>query len=165
MDATWRSLGTLCRELDWSRPRLLYELRNGLRYRTFPPGHAIDWHDSNVERSLDVEASTVAVLRGLLETEMAFDHPTFGVEVLPPSDAGTPSPPAESNAQWAFAATRTLRAAGRIPGAATKADVARLLEFETEKAVKAGKLRRTLKASYIENQLAPWGIWPLSSLD
>ena len=46
-----------------------------------------------------------------------------------------------------------------------KSELARLLEAEGEKAVKVGKPARALKASYLENQLVPWGIWPLSSLD
>ena len=29
--------------------------------------------------------------------------------------------------------------------------------------MKAGQIKRVLKASYLENQLVPWGIWPLSS--
>jgi len=33
MRATWRSVDALCRERDWSKPRLLYELQNG-----FPNG-------------------------------------------------------------------------------------------------------------------------------
>jgi hypothetical protein len=45
----------------------------------------------------------------------------------------------------------------------TKAELARLLEAEAQKAVKAGQLARALKASYLENQLTPWGIWPLSA--
>jgi hypothetical protein len=54
-NATWRSLSTLCHERDWSKPRALFELQNGLRYRTVPPGHTIDWHNPNVERSLAAE--------------------------------------------------------------------------------------------------------------
>ena len=51
----------------------------------------------------------------------------------------------------------------KIREGVTKADLARLLEAEARKAVKAGQLGRTLKASYIENQLSAWGIWPLNS--
>ena len=58
-DATWRKLGTLCRELDWSRSRLIHELQRGLRYRTFPEDHAINWDDPAVRLALDVEASTL----------------------------------------------------------------------------------------------------------
>jgi hypothetical protein len=160
MDATWRSLATLCRELDWSRPRLLHELRNGLRYRTFPPGHAIDWHDSNVERSLDVEASQVAVLRGVFGGPgVGFDRPIVGIEVLPPTEATTASP----SARWVIATVRELQAEKKIPEGATKAEVARVLEAEAQKAVQAGQLSRVIKASYLENQLAAWGIWPLGS--
>jgi hypothetical protein len=101
MSATWRTLGALCRELDWNRHRLLYELQNGLRYRTVPPGRAIDWHHSNVRRWLNVEASEVSFYearepdngRGPL-----FIGPrrvTVGIEVLPPgarAEADVPSP-------------------------------------------------------------------------
>jgi hypothetical protein len=89
MDVTYRSLGALCRDRDWSKRRLLHELQNGLTYRTIPPGHEINWHHPDVERGLDVEASEVTYTKGVLDVEgaLAFDRPTVGVEVLPPTDA------------------------------------------------------------------------------
>jgi hypothetical protein len=198
-DATWRTLGTLCRERDWSRPRLVHELQNGLPYRTVPPGHTVDWHDPNVLRSLDIEASTVTLMRGVFVAEaeagdvFSFDSLTVGVEVLPPTDAevlpptdAEPLPPADvevlppadvevlppadvevpsPSIQWVRATVRTLRDKKKIPEGIRKADLARLLEGEAQKAVKAGQISRALKASYIENQLAPWGIWPLNSFE
>jgi hypothetical protein len=86
----WRSLGALCREFDWSQPRLLYELQNGLPYRTFPPGHVIDWYHPDVERGLDLNTGRVTYTRGVLG--LGFDRPTVGVEVLPPTDT-LPLPP------------------------------------------------------------------------
>src|SRR5262245_873912 len=86
-------LGTLCRELDWSRSRLLYELRQGrVPYRTIPPGHVIDWHDPNVEHSLDVKASTVTLVLGVLDVPgvIGLDCITVGVEVLLPTDDLSP---------------------------------------------------------------------------
>jgi hypothetical protein len=167
-DATWRSLGTLCRELDWSRPRLIYKLQNGLPYRTVPPGHAIDWRDLNVVHRLDVEASTVTLVLGVpkIDGALTLDTLTVGIEVLPPTNAETPSPPEDAlpTARWAVVAARKLQAENKIPEGAKKADLARLLATESERAVKAGELNRVLKASYIENQLDAWGIWPLSSL-
>jgi hypothetical protein len=78
MDRPWRSLGTLCRERDWSKPRLLDELRNGLRYRTIPLGHAIDWHHPQVERevrALRIELAALQAcvdeLRGVVAAEAA----------------------------------------------------------------------------------------------
>jgi hypothetical protein len=79
-----------------------------------------------------------------------------------PTDAEVPAPSA--TAQWAIVTTRRLRDEHKIPEGTLKADLARLLEAEAEKAVKAGQLRRSLKATYLENQLSPWGIWPLSLL-
>jgi hypothetical protein len=105
MDATWRKTSTLCRELDWSRRRLIHELQNGLPYRTIPPGHTIDWHDPNVVDSLDVEASEVSFYHEKLAREQSYSGPglvilglvlvTVGIEVLPPTDApaAAPSPP------------------------------------------------------------------------
>jgi hypothetical protein len=91
-EATWRTLGTLCRELDWSRPRLISELENGLRYRTFPEGYVIDWHDRfRAQRTLDVAASTVKVHDSMLHAWV-----TVGIEVLPPTDAELPAPPANT---------------------------------------------------------------------
>jgi hypothetical protein len=178
--ATWRSLGTHCRECDWSRPRAICELQNGLPYRTIPPGHVVDWHDPDVELSLDVEASTVTLMLGTVMAEgetcfvLGFDTPTVGIEVLSPTDAEVPSPPADApkattvraSAQWAIATTRNLRTENKIPeGVKKKAELARLLAVESQKAVKAGQIRRALKASYLEDQLVPWGIWPLSSFE
>jgi hypothetical protein len=164
-DATWRSLALLCRERGWSKSRAVYELQNGLSYRTFPPGHAIDWHNPNLTHGLNVETGEVVLLRGVLETGagLGYDAVTVSLEVLLPSDAEMLLPAAA--APWALAKVRTLRAEKKIPDDATKADVARLLEAEAEKDVSARKLRRALKASYFENQLANWGVWPLSSLD
>jgi hypothetical protein len=115
-DATWQSLGTLCRARDWSKPRALYELQNGLPHRTVPPlGHAIDWHDREVQRSLDVTTSEVMIAHALEvvkgEGGIAFIWPgterlTVWIEVLVPTDASpapvpslppiaaSPSPPA-----------------------------------------------------------------------
>src|SRR5262245_54637123 len=110
----WRSLGTLCRELDWSEPRALYELQNGLRYRTIPPGHAVDWHNLDVQRSLDVQASKITLTLGVFGGPgLGIDRLTLGIEVLPPTDAEMPSPPEdtpEASAQWAQNAVRKLRA-------------------------------------------------------
>jgi hypothetical protein len=78
-----------------------------------------------------------------------------------PTDAEVPAPLA--SAQWAITTTRHLRNERKIPEGVLKADLARLLETEAGKAVRAGQLRRELKASYLENQLTPWGIWPLDS--
>ena len=81
-DATWCSLGTL----GWSKPRALYQLRSGLPYRTFPPGHVIDWNDRRAELNLDVEASTTAIRVGRRLV-------TVGIEVLLRTE---PEPPALS---------------------------------------------------------------------
>jgi hypothetical protein len=172
MDATWQTLGSLCRERDWSKHRLLDELRNGLPYRTTPLGHAIDWHHPDVERSLDVAASEVTITRGVLAAEgeagfvLGLDRPTVGIEVLPPSDVEVLPPldaemPMDAPA-WAFDTVRDLR---KIPVKATKskAALARFLAAESKKDAQAGRLRHALKASYIENWLGPWGIWPLTA--
>ena len=85
---------------------------------------------------------------------------TVGIEVAAPADIE----PADPTGQWAYAATRRLRDERKIPKGAKQADVARLLEKEAPKPATAGGLGRALKASYLENQLKPWGIWPLGSL-
>ena len=69
-----------------------------------------------------------------------------------------------ASAQWAIATTRRLRDENKIPEGVKKAKLASLLASESEKAVKAGQLKRVLKASYLENVLSAWGVWPLSSL-
>src|SRR5262245_6933708 len=100
MTATWRTTKALCREQDWSRPRLLYELVHGLRYRTFPKGWVINWHDPSVRDALDVEASTMPLgyascaSVGTVDTSWRIME-TIAIEVLPPDapvDADVPAP-------------------------------------------------------------------------
>jgi hypothetical protein len=96
-DATWRSTSSLCRTLDWSKRRLIYELQNGLPCRTIPPEHTIDWHDPNVVDSLNVETSEVWFYDEKVAKEQSFSSGQFvffslgrvtvGIEVLPPTDA------------------------------------------------------------------------------
>ena len=81
---------------------------------------------------------------------------------MPTPSADAPAA-AGTGVEWAPGATRRLRSEGKIPEDITKAALARLLEIEAAKDAKAGRLRRALKASYLEDQLDPWGIWPLSS--
>jgi hypothetical protein len=88
----------------------------------------------------------------LIEVEWAGLKPLRAPPTEPPRGP-LPSP------QWAVAATRALN----IPQGITKAALARLLAAESKKAVKDSQIRRELAASYIENQLTAWGIWPLSS--
>jgi hypothetical protein len=108
MDATWRTLGTLCRELDWSKRRLIHELCNGLRYRTIPEGYVIEWDNDFLWPYLNVEASEISVPYGLYAAGVAPPPPktragldqglTLGIEVLPPTDAEVPVPSASAPA-------------------------------------------------------------------
>jgi hypothetical protein len=104
MNATWRSAGVLCRALDWSKRRLIYELENGLPYRTVPPGWTIDWRDSYVWPYFNVEASEISTPYGVVfaaivppppktHSALAYEKVTLGIEVLPP-DAPTDAEPA-----------------------------------------------------------------------
>jgi hypothetical protein len=113
-DATWRSLGTLCRECDWSRPRAIYELQSGLPFRTVPPGyeHKINWHDPRLLQHLNLAASEVS-------SEFLSPILTVGIEVMAPSDI---DPAASASVRWAIAATRNLRAENKIPEGMTKAE-------------------------------------------
>jgi hypothetical protein len=161
-DATWRAPSTL----GWSKQRVLYALQNReLHFRTWPPGHEaeVDWNSPSVQHSFDLEAGTVPITRGVSSATgetcfvLGLDSRTVSIEVLPPTDAS----PVSDSVQWAIAATRNLQAENKVPKDTTKAELARLLEAEAQKAVRAGQLNRALKASYLENQLIPWGIWPL----
>ena len=117
--ATWRTTGAFCRERGWSKARLLYELQNGLPYRTFPPGHAFDWSDPYLEPYLNVEASEISFPSGVVMSAIndavavitgrprppkrrsVLEGITLGIEVLPPgapADADVPSPSAEAPA-------------------------------------------------------------------
>jgi hypothetical protein len=159
-DATGRSLGIYCRERGWSKPRALYELQNGLPFRTvppLPPGVSIDWHNPNVTHGLNVETGDLKLILGVSGGPgLGFDTLTVSIEVMPPPDADP-----LSSVRWAIDTTRNLRAENKIPKGVRKADLARLLEAEAQKAVRGGKLQRALMASYLENQLENWGIWPL----
>jgi hypothetical protein len=97
-NATWRSLGTLCRELDWSKRRLLHELQHGLPYQTIPPGWTIDWHSPTTEQTLNLDASEVTIISAASPSSAALlDCTTVAIEILwpPPEDAPPiASPPA-----------------------------------------------------------------------
>lgn len=86
----------------------------------------------------------------------------------PSADAPTVTPPPakpQASKVWApAAARRLLRDEGKISDDMEQWEVAELLAAESKKAVEARLLRRALKASYIENQLRAWNVWPLSSL-
>ena len=86
--------------LDWSEPRLIHELRNGLAYRTFPPGITIDWRDPRVQGNLlDMETSTVAAgtiprTLGTVGGAIDDDTPTvIGIEVQLPASEPTVAAP------------------------------------------------------------------------
>jgi hypothetical protein len=170
-DATWGSLSTHCRALGWSKSRAIYELQNGLRYRTVPPGHVVDWHNHDIAHNLNVETGDLTLILGVFGGPgVGFDTLTVSIEVASPTDSSLPAdaPKAtavSSSAQWAANTTRNLRTERKTEGIKTKAALARLLAAESEKAVKAGQIRRALRASYLEDQLAHWGIWPLSSFE
>jgi hypothetical protein len=86
------SLATACRECDWPREELIYRLQNDQPYETIPPGHVIDWHNSMVKSSLDVEAGTVQITK----VDAAWlDTVTVVVKILLPADAAG-APIAES---------------------------------------------------------------------
>jgi len=71
---------------------------------------------------------------------------------------------ASASVTWGVTTARGLKAAGKIREGMQKAEVARLLQDEMKKAAKAGQVRKALKASYLENQLEAWGLWPISSI-
>ena len=97
MNATWRTTGALCRELDWSKRRLIHEMCNRLRYRTIPEGYVIEWDNDFLWPYLNVEASEISVPYGLYaagvvppppKTRAGLDRGlTLGIEVLPPTGA------------------------------------------------------------------------------
>ena len=190
MSDGWRTTDALCRECGWSEPRLFYELVNGRPYRSYPPGYFFNFHDPDVRRALNVEASTMplgyasAASMATVDTSWGINE-AIGIEVLADAvadaaaheaademmasasvaDAPTDAEPPTSTARWAIATTRRLRAEGKIPERATRvqAELARVLEAEAENDWRAGKLRRVPKATYLEDQLVRWGIWPLNS--
>jgi hypothetical protein len=139
---------TFCRERGWPKPRLIHALRTGeVDFRTWPPGHEaeVDWHAFETAHNFNLETGEVSLV--------GLDLVTVGIEILPVA-------PKPAIVEWAIAATRKLRDEHKIPERTTKAELARLLEAEAQNAVKAGQLTRAPKASYIENQLTAWGLFP-----
>jgi hypothetical protein len=101
MSATWRSLGTFCREEGWPLRRVTHALDKGeLRFRTYPSGGAINWNDPNLK--VDLQTSEVTYVAGVLDTPgvVGLEGYTVGVEVQFPdaetevAPAATPSPSA-----------------------------------------------------------------------
>jgi hypothetical protein len=103
MAATW----CLTSEIAASKPELIHALLNGLQCRTYPPGVSIDWRDPSVQRSLDMQASTVTIVRGpRVSTDplvFGLDRVTVGIKVLggevpspPPAAADAPAAPPAS---------------------------------------------------------------------
>ena len=115
-DATWRSLGILCRERGWSKSRALHELQNGLPYQTVPPlpsGRSIDWRNPNVAYGLNVETGDLTLVLGAFGGGgLGFDTLTVSIEVLPPAaptDAELPAPSATAPPATAPAAAPAPR--------------------------------------------------------
>ena len=135
--------GQALRERAWSPSRMIHEMQNGLPYRTIPEGYVIDWHDPRVESLLNVKASEIEIF-------VAGRWKTVWIEVLPPTVATTVAPaPSALPPQPATCGPRK-----RSPRARRSREIARLLEVESEQAVKTGQISRALKASYLENELA-----------
>jgi len=183
-DATWRSLALVCRERGWSKARAVYALQNGLPYRTVPPGHTIDWHNPNVTHGLNVETGDLPLILGVFGGPgVGFDTRIVSIEVqrrhrtrrrtrsthAPSALRSSPSPDTSEDvigsARWAADTVRRLRTENKVPAGTIKAELARLLEVECEKAARAGKVSRALKASYLEDALVKWRIWPLDPLE
>jgi hypothetical protein len=175
--ATPRPPSTLCRELDWPLRRLLSELRQKtIEYRA-DPDVAIDWWAPNIERNnlADLARGEVTVYTRDPKSGAWIGHGVIAtVEVWPPQAAEGPPPSANapvapaSEKKWGrdttgWARDTIHRLRSKIPKDITQADLARLLENESEEAVRAGEISRAPKASYLENRLRAWGIWPLSS--
>jgi hypothetical protein len=83
-DAHWCTLSAALDELGWPWLRLHGELLAGqLSYRTYPPGHDIDWGDPTLR--VDRAESTVTFLEGVPNSGVVgFASTTVAVEVLLP---------------------------------------------------------------------------------
>jgi hypothetical protein len=172
-DATWYWLDDARRVPGWPGGRILDDIKaRRLPWRGYVSGMGFVtsdtfYPDGSIEKlTADWERNELIIV--VLDNQF-HPHTVEAAEVSLPTDAEVPAPPADASktlpasAQWAIAATRNLRAEGKTEGI-KKAELGRLLEAQSEKAARAGQIRRALKASYLEDQLVPWGIWPLSSL-
>jgi hypothetical protein len=108
-NATWRPIG----DLGWPKPRALHELRNGLKFRTWPPGHEheINWHDPYFCERLDLATSTLrrVVLGERKPPILASRQIDVGIEVWDGDMPSQPAPPA--NAPAAASVRRRVSAA------------------------------------------------------
>jgi hypothetical protein len=84
----WCTLGAALEELGWPWGRLHGELVAGrLSYRTWPPGHEIDWGDPALRVDLDRVKSTVTFVEMWppgATAGMGWDETIVAVEVLLP---------------------------------------------------------------------------------
>jgi hypothetical protein len=159
--ATWVPLDEACRVPGWSEGRIEDGIVSGLLpFRGYVPGVGAVTADT-LRPDWTIE-KVYAADRKLSFIWLDDAAMVEAVEVPLPADDADEAP-ASASVTWARDTARRLRDENRIPKGATKAKLARLLEIESTTAAKAGRVRRALKASYFENQLASWGIWPLDS--
>jgi hypothetical protein len=92
--AHWRTLGAALAELGWPWLRLHGELISGrLAYRTYPPGHVIDWSSRSLR--VDLTESTVTFM---VRCSIGLASTTVAVEVLLP--VGRRPPAAAIKPSW-----------------------------------------------------------------
>jgi hypothetical protein len=163
-----RYIPTALRDDEWHRITVRNEARAALSVLLADRserGEIEVWarSGSRIEDSRLIPSSAVRVL------EFDYEQRTASAEGLPllydvsVRQAAAAAVAAIASVQWAIVTTRRLRNERKIPEGVTKAELGRLLQIEAQKAVKAGQISHALRASYLEDQLAPWGIWPLSS--
>jgi hypothetical protein len=84
---------------------------------------------------------------------------------LPAPEVSLPAQPIVEpiGAEWVADEAKRMKAAGVIPP--LKSEFARELERRMRTAAETNRSMRPLKASYLENQLRNWGLWPASIIE
>jgi hypothetical protein len=100
---------------------------------------------------------------GLLsQEEVSLALRQFAMQSKPePESEPAREPP--TGAEWLADEARRMKAAGAIPP--LQSEFARELERRMLIAAETNKSIRPLKASYLENQLRNWGLWPASIIE
>jgi hypothetical protein len=85
--------------------------------------------------------------------------PLTGITEAPPSTATV-----MDTKTWMIAEARQLKADGKITEDMPITEVAKVFARQMAEAVKTGTVKKALDYRSIRNQLARWGLWPISSI-
>jgi len=86
------------------------------------------------------------------------------VLALLPEEPGERKEATATSKGWIVEEARRMKWAGEIPDGIRKTDFAKLLEKQMNKAVNAGRAKKSVSWRHIKNHLKAWDRWPISSI-